>query len=117
VPSPPDRTDLWAEGTAQAPVGHDHLRLQPARPRLRAWLDRWLVRGISSRPRHLAKAKAPTLADLWNALAVAELECAIALRAWQLAPRRDKQAPYEAYRGALEREAMVAGELRLRVAP
>jgi hypothetical protein len=90
VPSPPDRAGLSAAGAARAPVGHHHLRLQPARPRVRAWLDRWLVRGISSRPRRLAKAKAPTLADLWNALAVAELERATALRAWQLAPRRDK---------------------------
>ena len=88
--SPPDRTDLRPEGAAQAPGGHDELRVRPPRS-LRAALDRWLVRGIRSRWR-LAKAKsaAPTLADLWNAWAVAELECAIALRAWQLAPRRDK---------------------------
>ena len=114
--SPPDRTDLRPEGAAQAPGGHDELRVRPPRS-LRAALDRWLVRGIRSRWR-LAKAKsaAPTLADLWNAWAVAELECAIALRAWQLAPRRDKRAPYEAYRGALEREALVAGELCLRSA-
>lgn len=57
---------------------------------------------------------ATTLTDLWNAWAFAELECAIALRAWRLAPRSEKRAPYESYRRALEREALLAAELRVR---
>jgi hypothetical protein len=115
VPSLPEPTDVQVERAARAPGGHE---LHPwlARPRVRALLDRWLAHRMRSRRRHIERATpaAPMLADLWNAWAVAELECALALRAWQLAPRRDKRAPYEAYRGALEREAAIAGELRLR---
>jgi hypothetical protein len=116
VPSLPEPTELWAVRSARAP-GMYELHPWLGRPRVRALLDRWLAHRIRLR-RRLAKAKpaAPMLVDLWNAWAVADLECAIALRAWQLAPRRDKQAPYEAYRGALEREALIAGELRLRTA-
>jgi hypothetical protein len=117
VPSLPEPTDLQVDHAAGAP-GARELHPCLGRPRVRALLDRWLAHRIGSRRRRIAKAKTavPTLADLWNAWAVAELECAIALRAWQLAPRRGKQAPYEAYRGALEREAAIAGELRLRTA-
>jgi hypothetical protein len=118
VPSPPEPTDLWTERPARVPGGSEP-RPRLARPLVRAWVDRWLAYRTGSRRRSIAKAKpvALALADVWNAWAVAEVECALALRAWQLAPRRDKRASYDAYRAALEREALIAGELRLRTAP
>jgi hypothetical protein len=64
------------------------------------------------RPRR--RRAATTLTDLWNAWGFAELECAIALRAWRLAPRSEKRLPYQAYRRALEREALLAAELHVR---
>jgi hypothetical protein len=111
MPSLPEPIDLRVERPLEAPGARErHPWL--TRRGVRGLLDGWLAR--RARPRR--RRAATTLTDLWNAWAFAELECAIALRAWQLAPRRDKQRPYEAYRGALEREAIVAGELRLRVA-
>jgi hypothetical protein len=117
VPSLPEPTDLRVELAVPAPGAHEP-QTSPARPRVRALVDRWLAHGIGSRRRRGAKAKtaAPTLADIWNAWGVAEAECAIALRAWQLAPRLEKRQPYEAYSRALAREALVARELRLRAA-
>lgn len=117
MPSLPEPTDLSAQRATRALGGsEEHPGLR--RPRVRAWLDRWRRDRIGSPARRIAKAKrgAPSLADLWNAWAFADLECAVALRAWQLAPRRDKRGPYEAYLGALEREALIADELRLRTA-
>ena len=118
MPSLPEPPGLRVEPAAPGPGAHE---LHPwlARTRVRTLLDRWFARRIGSRWRRIAKAKiaAPTPADLWNAWAVADLECAIALRAWQLAPRAEKRAPYDAYRRALEREALVACELRLRTTP
>ena len=108
MPSLPERADLRTERAATAQRA-DELQRWRARSRVRALLDRWLAHRVGSR-RRIAKARtaAPTLADLWNAWAVADLECALALRAWQLAPRCEKRAPYHAYRYALEREALVA---------
>jgi hypothetical protein len=115
VPSRPEPTELSTTRTTRASGAHE---LQPwlGRPRLRPWVDRWLADPARTLRRRIAKAKpaALPLADLWSAWAVADLECALALRAWQLAPRRDKRAPFEVYRAALEREALIAGELRLR---
>jgi hypothetical protein len=117
VPWLPEPADLRTERAATAQRA-DELHPWRARSRVRALLDRWLAHRVGSRRRRIAKAKtaAPTPADLWNAWAVADLECALALRAWQLAPRCEKRAPYRAYRDALEREALVARELRLRAA-
>jgi hypothetical protein len=115
VSSLPEPTDLRAAPAAQAPAA-DELHPWLARPRMRALLDRWGAHRIRARRTAREKRGAPVLADLWNAWAVAELECAVALRAWQLAPRPGKRAPYDAYRRALEREALLALELRLRSA-
>jgi hypothetical protein len=113
VPSLPEPIDLRVERPGGAPGGRE---LHPwlARPRVRALLDRWLAR--RPRRRRAATAAAPALTDLWDAWAFAELECAITLRAWKLAPRHEKRVPYGAYRRALEREALLAAELRLRSA-
>jgi hypothetical protein len=89
----------------------DSIDIQPAlASRLRNLLDRWLPRFVPPpRPRVAAAARAPrTLADLGAAWLVAEVECTIALRAWQLADRGDKATTYDAYRRALEREAALA---------
>jgi hypothetical protein len=117
VPSLPEPTELRDERSARAP-GRRERRTWFERPRVRALLGLWLADLRRARRLHVPKAgpSAPRLADLWNAWAVADVECALSLRAWQLAPRRDKRAPYEAYRSALEREALIAGELRLRIA-
>jgi hypothetical protein len=114
VPSPPEPTDLRVELAAPAPGSHEQ-HPRRARARVGALVDRWLTHGIGPRRRSSAKAKAaaPTLADVWNAWAVADLECALALRAWKLAPRPEKRACYGAYSRALEREALLAGELGL----
>jgi hypothetical protein len=117
VPSLPEPSDLAVERPARVP-GAREVHPWLACPRVRALLDRWLAHRVGSRGRRVATAKtaAPALAELWDAWSFAELECAVALRAWQLAPRREKRAPYGAYRRALEREALLAGELRLRSA-
>ena len=117
MPSLPEPADLRFELAVPAPGSHE-LAPSPARPRVRALVDRWLAHGIGSRRRRSAKAKtaAPTPADVWNAWAVADLECALALRAWKLAPRCEKRACYGAYSRALEREAVLAVELGLRAA-
>jgi hypothetical protein len=117
VPSLPEPTELRDERPAHAPGARErHTWLE--RPRVRALLGLWLADLRQERRRRIPKAgsSARRLADLWNAWAVADVECALSLRAWQLAPRSDKRAPYEAYRSALEREALIAGELRLRIA-
>src|SRR5919202_282864 len=60
----------------------------PARAsRVRTAVDRWLARCVPApRPRIAPTPSAPrALRDLRDAWFVAELECALALRAWQLA--------------------------------
>jgi hypothetical protein len=114
VPSLPEPIDLRVEHPVAAPGGREPRPWQ-ARPRVRALLHRVLACCVPRRPRAAATATS-ALTALWDAWAFAELECAIALRAWLLAPRDEKRAPYGAYRRALEREALLAAELRLRSA-
>jgi hypothetical protein len=117
VPSPPEPIDLRVERLGGAPGARERHPSRPRpRPRVRALLDRWLARTAFLRRRGATTKLASALTDLWDAWAFAELECAIALRAWQLAPRHDKRLPYGAYRRALEREALLAAELGLRSA-
>jgi hypothetical protein len=95
----------------------DSVGIQPApASRLRTLLDRWLPRCVPPpRPRVAAAARAPrTLADLRVAWLVAEVECTLALRAWELADHGDKAPTYDAYRRALEGEAALAAQLRQR---
>ena len=84
--------------------------------RLRTAVDRWLARCVPARPPRIAPTpSAPrTVRDLRDAWFVAELECALALRAWQLAGRAEKAIACDGYRRALEREAALAAELRRR---
>ena len=92
----------------------DSIDIQPApASRLRTLLDRWLPRCVPPpRPRFAAAPVAPrTLADLGAAWLVAEVECTLGMRAWQLADRGDKATTYDAYRRALEREAALAAQL------
>jgi hypothetical protein len=117
VPSLPEPIDLRVEPPVGAP-GARELHPWRARPRVRALLARWLARRARPRRGRAATATtvAPALTGLWDAWAFAELECAITLRAWKLAPRHEKRVPYRAYRRALEREELLAAELRLRSA-
>jgi len=86
-----------------------------AASRLRTAVDRWLARVPAPRPRIAPTPSAPrTVRDLRDAWFVAELECALALRAWQLAGRAEKAIACDGYRRALEREAALAAELRQR---
>src|SRR3954470_21032427 len=93
----------------------DAINMPPtARPsRVRTAVDRWLARCVRApRPRIAPTPSAPrTLRDLRDAWFVAELECALALRAWQLADRAEKAIACDGYRRALEREAALAAEL------
>jgi hypothetical protein len=114
VPSLPEPIDLRVKHPVAAPGGRVPRPWQAA-PRVRALLHRVLARCVPRRPRAAATATS-ALTALWDAWAFAELECAIALRAWRLAPRAEKRVPYAAYRRALEREALLAAELRLRSA-
>jgi len=84
--------------------------------RVRTAVDRWLARCVPApRPRSAPTPSAPrTLRDLRDAWFVAELECALALRAWQLADSAEKAIACDGYRRALEREAALAAELRQR---
>jgi hypothetical protein len=84
--------------------------------RVRTAVDRWLARCVPApRPRIAPTPRAPrTLRDLRDAWFVAELECALALRAWQLADRGEKAIAHDGYRRALEREATLAAELSQR---
>src|SRR3954447_12327794 len=82
--------------------------------RVRTAVDRWLARCVPAapRPRIAPTSSAPrTLRDLRDAWFVAELECALALRTWQLADRAEKAIACDGYRRALEREAALAAEL------
>ena len=81
--------------------------------RVRTAVDRWLARCVPApRPRIAPTPSAPrTLRDLRDAWFIAELECALALRAWQLADRAEKAIACDGYRRALEREAALAAEL------
>ena len=115
VPLPPEPIDLRVERLIGAPGARERHPWRP-RPGARALLDRWLARRARPHRRRATRKVASALTDLWDAWAFAELECAIALRAWQLAPRHEKRVPYGAYRRALEREALMAAELGLRSA-
>jgi hypothetical protein len=115
VPSPPEPIDLPVERLGGAPGARERHLWRP-RSRARALLDRWLARRAFPRRCRARTRVASALTDLWDAWAFAELECAITLRAWQLAPRHEKRLPYGAYRRALEREALLAAELGLRSA-
>ena len=81
--------------------------------RVRTAVDRWLARCVPApRPRIVPTPSTPrTLRDLRDAWFVAELECALALRAWQLADRAEKAIACDGYRRALEREAALAAVL------
>ena len=81
--------------------------------RVRTAVDRWLARCVPTpRPRIAPMPSAPrTLRDLRDAWFVAELESALALRAWQLAEHAEKAIACDGYRRALEREAALAAEL------
>ena len=87
-------------------------RAAPA-SRVRTVVGRWLARCVPEpRPRIAPAVSAPrTLPDLRDAWFVAELECALALRAWQLADHAEKAIAYDGYRRALEREATLAAQL------
>jgi hypothetical protein len=114
VPSLPEPIDLRVEHPV-APLGGREPRPWLARRRVRALLQRLLAR-CTPRRRRAAATATSALTALWDAWAFAELECAITLRAWRLAPRDEKRVPYQAYCRALEREALLAAELRLRSA-
>jgi hypothetical protein len=115
VPSLPEPVDLRVERPVEA-SGAREPRSWLARRRVRALLHHWLVGRVRPRRSRGTVTVAHALTELWDAWAFAELECAIALRAWKLAPRHEKRLPYDAYRRALEREALVAAELCLRSA-
>ena len=70
--------------------------------RVRTAVDRWLARCVPApRLRIAPTPSAPrTLRDLRDAWFVAELECALALRAWQLAERAEKAIACDGYRRA-----------------
>jgi hypothetical protein len=113
MPSPPEPIDLRVERPLEAPRARQP-RSWLARPRMRGMLGGML--GRPARRHRAATTEAPPLSDLWNAWGFAELECAIALRAWRLAPRSEQREAHQAYCRALEREALLATELCVRSA-
>ena len=115
MPSPPEPIDLRVERPLEAPRARQP-RSWLARQRMRGLLEGVLGRSARLRRRRAASTAAAPLSALWNAWAFAELECAIALRAWRLAPRSEQRGAYEAYRRALEREALLAAQLCVRSA-
>jgi hypothetical protein len=88
------------------------------------WLRRRrLVRRMRRLVRRCTRRAAPTLAtarfdldradeltteELWTVWTLANLECALELRAWGLVPRRQRPRVFASYRAALAREARVA---------
>jgi hypothetical protein len=79
--------------------------------RMRRLLRRWTRRSMATLPTarfDLDRAHELSTEELWTVWTLANLECALELRAWSLVPRWQRPRVFASYRAALAREAHVA---------
>ena len=87
----------------------------------RFWRRMWRRLGVV-RPRRplmrldLSRGHELSTTDLWSAWTLANLDCALELKAWSVAARSQRRRAYHGYRAALAREAQIAELLAQRCA-